>query len=67
VKVNDFGKLGFLLAVLIVVAVLAVLHVVETSLVSTVILIELGYVTGNGVLAKRGQAPWRLRLHRRSE
>lgn len=56
-KLNDLGKLIFLLSVLIVAALLALAHVLEAGDVRSVMFVELGYVTGNGVLAKRKQAP----------
>lgn len=56
-KLNDLGKLIFLLTVLVVTAVLAVVHVLDAGDVRSVLFVELGYVTGNGVLAKRKQAP----------
>lgn len=62
-KLNDVGKLAFLLAVLVVTGTLAALKVVEGSLVEVVILVELGYVTGNGVLATRKQKPSPILTH----
>lgn len=56
-KLNDLGKLIFLLAVLIVAALLACNRLLEAGDVRSVLFVELGYVTGNGVLAKRKQAP----------
>lgn len=54
---NDYGKLLLLLAILAAVVLLAALGVLEAGDVRTVLAVELGYITGNGVLAKRQQAP----------
>ena len=54
---NDYGKLILLLSILATTAVLGALHVLDADAVKLVLATELGYIPGNGVLARRGQAP----------
>ena len=57
VVINDYGKLGLLLAILAAVTLLALVGVLEDNDVRQVITLELGYIVGNGVLARRAAAP----------
>lgn len=56
-KLNDYGKLALLLAILVSGTVLAALHVIPPEMVGYLLVGELGYITGNGVLARQGSAP----------
>lgn len=56
-RLNDHGKLIMLLAILVAVTVLALAGVLDADSVKLVLATELGYITGNGVLAKRKQTP----------
>lgn len=55
--VADYGKMGLLLAILLVAGVLGWAGVIAADTVQYVLAVELGYLTGNGVLARRGEAP----------
>jgi hypothetical protein len=57
VVVADFGKLGMLLAILLVTAGLGWAGVLDAGDVRLVLAVELGYLTGNGVLARNASAP----------
>ena len=57
VQIADYGKLGVLIAVLVAATVLALAGVISGDFVGGVLLLELGYVTGNGVNAIRKKAP----------
>lgn len=55
--VNDYGKLVLLVSILVAASVLGALHVIDSDTVKLILVGQLGYLTGNGVLARRGQAP----------
>jgi hypothetical protein len=55
--VADYGKMGLLLAILLVAGVLGWAGVIAGDTVQYLLVAELGYLTGNGVLARRAQAP----------
>lgn len=57
VVLNDYGKLILLVLILVTTGVLGALHVIDADAVKLVLATELGYITGNGVLARRGEAP----------
>jgi hypothetical protein len=57
VQLGDVGKLGLLAAILLAATVMAALGVVTGETATYILVAELGYVTGNGVLARRGDAP----------
>ncbi len=57
VRLNDHGKLILLTLILLVTAVLASIHVLDADSVRLVLAVELGYITGNGVLAVRNKVP----------
>lgn len=54
---NDWGKLAVFLTIVIGVTLLAALRIIVGELALGVYLTIIGYVTGNGVLARRRQAP----------
>ena len=56
-RLNDHGKLLLLLYIITMSAVLGILKVIDAETVKLVIVAVLGYTTGNGVLAKRGEDP----------
>jgi len=56
-RINDHGKLLLLTLLVLVSAVLAALHVLEPSDARLILVGVFGYVTGNGVLAVKGQSP----------
>lgn len=57
VAFNDWGKFGVLLASIVAAGALAALDRVSGEAALGVIIYVSGYVTGNGVLARRRQAP----------
>lgn len=56
-KTHDYGKAILLGLVLVCVTVLGAVNVLEGGAVQAVLFSVLGYLTGNGVLAVKGQAP----------
>lgn len=55
--IADWGKLGLLAFIVLVTAVLGAIHVLDGAATMGVLLIILGYLTGNGVLARSKSAP----------
>lgn len=54
---NDWGKAGLLLACMASAVLLAVLGLIAGEAALGVIVYVAGYLTGNGVLARRREAP----------
>lgn len=54
---NDYGKLIVLVAILAAATVLALGGVIDPETTRLILVAELGYVTGNGVLARSAAAP----------
>jgi hypothetical protein len=56
-KLNDYGKLAALIAAMACTSVLAALNVVPGAAAIGIVTIIVGYLTGNGVLARKRQPP----------
>lgn len=56
-KVNDYGKLAGLLVAMLCVTALSIAGRIPGEAAAGVIVAVAGYMTGNGVLARRGSAP----------
>lgn len=54
---NDHGKLGVLLTGLVGAIVLRAIDAIDPATFAWMVGPIIGYVTGNGVLAKRGESP----------
>ena len=54
-KVNDYGKMLILAIALIGATFLAAIGTLDSAAVVAMYTLVIGYVTGNGVLAKRGE------------